>query len=367
MARADGAHASVCVEATRELGCTAQRPAVFGLSTFGISHLEIWVRRAVPAMVALFAGALVAISLVITRDAYDRALTDAFTDLERSAAAISSNLKTAFQEQPRPGVAAALAQTVPSRALAHRQQVIVSDAAGNIIGAAPALSSSNLTLNDYLGPSQPLTVFAEKAGVLRIELADGSEALASVHTLAPPFGQAAVIYPLTAILADWEATSFRAAVLVVCTVTVLIALALAYFWQASRAREANQLCERMQARVDTALGRGRCGLWDWDLARGRIYWSDSMYEILGMTSAGQFLSFGDINALVHPQDGDLAIMAEMLASSQADFHRSCVPDAECEGRVDLAQSARRTCAGRAGRTPASRWNRRRHHRAKSPR
>ena len=70
----------------RELGCTAQQPAVFGLSTFGISHLEIWVRRAVPAMVALFAGALVAISLVITRDAYDRALTDAFTDLELSAA-----------------------------------------------------------------------------------------------------------------------------------------------------------------------------------------------------------------------------------------------------------------------------------------
>jgi len=43
-----------------------------------------------------------------------------------------------------------------------------------------------------------------------------------------------------------------------------------------------------------------------------------MYEILGMTAAGQFLSFGDINALVHPQDGDLAAMAETLASSQAD-------------------------------------------------
>jgi two-component system cell cycle sensor histidine kinase PleC len=313
MARADAAHASARAGALREFGCTAQQPAVLR-----IIHLEIWVRRAVPAMVALFAGALVAISIVMTRDAYDRALTDAFTDLELTAGAISSNLNSALREQPNPDLAAALAQAVPSRALARRQQVIVSDAAGNIAGAAPALSGSNSTLNDYLGPSQPLTVFAEKAGVLRIELADGSEALASVRTLDPPFGQVAIVYPMVAVLAEWEAASLRAAVLVICTVVVLIALALAYFWQASRAREANLLCERMQARVDTALGRGRCGLWDWDLARGRIYWSDSMYEILGMTPAGQFLSFGDINALVHPQDGDLAIMAEMLASSQAE-------------------------------------------------
>jgi two-component system cell cycle sensor histidine kinase PleC len=313
MARADAAHASVRAEAMLDIGCTAQQPAVLR-----ISHMEIWVRRAVPAMVALFAGALVAIAVVITRDAYDRALTDAFTDLELTAGVISNSLDTTFREHPNADLAAALAQAMPSRALARGQQVIVSDAASNIVLAAPALPPGNTTLNDYLGPAQPLTIFAEKAGVLRIDLADGSEALASVRTLAPPFGQVAVVYPMAAVLSEWEASSFRAAVLVICTVVVLIALAMAYFWQASRAREANQLCERMQARVDTALGRGRCGLWDWDLARGRIYWSDSMYEILGMTPDRQFLSFGDINALVHPQDGDLAMMAEMLASSQAD-------------------------------------------------
>jgi two-component system cell cycle sensor histidine kinase PleC len=313
MTRAHTAHASARAEASLKFGCAAKQPAVLR-----IIHLEIWVRRAVPAMVALFAGGLVAISVLMTRDAYDRAVNDAFSDLELAAGAITSNLNTAFREQPKDGLAAVLAQAVPSRALARKLQVIVADAAGNIAGALPPLSGSSTTLNDYLGSEQPLTVFAEKAGVLRILLADGTDALASVHTLDPPFGQVAIIYPMTAILADWQAASFRNAVLVICTVVVLIALALAYFWQASRAREANQLCERMQSRVDTALGRGRCGLWDWDLARGRIYWSDSMYEILGLTPATQFLSFGDINAMVHPQDGDLAAMAEMLASSQTD-------------------------------------------------
>ena len=314
MARADEAHVSARAGALLELGCTARRQ----LAVPRIFYLEIWVRRAVPAMVALFAAALVAISIVMTRDAYDRALTGAFTGLELAAGGITSNLNTVLREQPETDMAETLAQAVPSGALAQGQQVIVTGAAGNIAGAAPPLSNSMSTLNDYLGPSQPLTIFAEKAGVLRISLADGSEALATVRTLDPPFGQVAIVYPIAAVLAEWEAASFRDAVLIVCTVVVLIALALAYFWQASRAREANQLCERMQARVDTALGRGRCGLWDWDLARGRIYWSDSMYEILGMTATGHFLSFGDINALVHPQDGDLAAMAEMLASSQAD-------------------------------------------------
>jgi two-component system cell cycle sensor histidine kinase PleC len=281
-----------------------------------LAEFEIWVRRAVPAMVALFSSVLITITVVMTRDAYDRALADAYADLELTAGAITSAVSRALHDAPDP--AAALAQALPSRMLAHGRQLVAADAAGNIIAAAPAIAGTNTALNDYLGPSQPLTVFAEKAGVLRITLASGEDALATVRTLDPPFGQLAIIHPLAAVLADWQTGTFRSAVLLICTVLVLIALAAAYFWQASRAHLANHLCERMQSRVDTALSRGRCGLWDWDLARGRIYWSDSMYEILGMTPGGQFLSFGDINALVHPQDGDLAVMAERLASSQSD-------------------------------------------------
>ena len=44
--------------------------------------------------------------------------------------------------------------------------------------------------------------------------------------------------------------------------------------QASVYSEAHQ-------RIDSALLRGRCGLWDWDMGRGRMFWSRSMYEMLG--------------------------------------------------------------------------------------
>jgi two-component system cell cycle sensor histidine kinase PleC len=42
-----------------------------------------------------------------------------------------------------------------------------------------------------------------------------------------------------------------------------------------------------------------------------------MYDMLGMKPQPAFMSFGDVNALIHPQDGDLTTMAELLASSES--------------------------------------------------
>jgi two-component system cell cycle sensor histidine kinase PleC len=269
-------------------------------------------------MVAVFVSTLIAITVTLTRDAYDRAVSDGLADLELVAPVIADNFAGTLSKSPRSAIAPMLPQAVPARVLARGQRVLVTDASGQIAATYPARLGISGSLSDYLGPAQPLTVFAEKAGVLRIALADGTEALATVRTLNQPFGQIAILYPMAAVLTEWKAASLRTGILLLSTALVLIALAIAYFWQASRAREADEICERVRDRIDTALSRGRCGLWDWDLARGRIYWSDSMYEILGMVRQAQFMSFGDINALVHPQDGDLAVIAEMLAGSQTD-------------------------------------------------
>ncbi len=319
MARANAANAFVRADASLELAGTSApdaRPARSGIG--GIKSLEIWVRRGVPAMVVLFIGALVAMTTIMARDSYDRTVADALSDLELVAAIIADDIRDILKQSPESDVAIALADAFPSRAVARGQRALIANLAGEIIATTPASPRVKGTLTDYLGAAQPLTIFAEKAGVLRINLADGTDALATVRSLPAPLGQIAVVVPISAVLADWRAAELRAAVLLVSTALVLIALALAYFWQASRAREADRVCGRVRDRIDTALTRGRCGLWDWDLARGRIYWSDSMYEILGLTPVGNYLSFGDINALVHPADGDLAAIAEMLTASQAE-------------------------------------------------
>src|SRR2546430_8288673 len=142
MARAYSAHASARAGAMQGLATRAVRPALSHLANY-----EIWVRRAVPAMVALFAGALAAITIISTRDAYDRAVTDAYAELELAAGVITSNLKEVLRDSHGLDPAGALLQAAPSRALARGQQLVMTDATGNITASLPALSGSNSTLN----------------------------------------------------------------------------------------------------------------------------------------------------------------------------------------------------------------------------
>ena len=86
---------------------------------------------------------------------------------------------------------------------------------------------------------------------------------------------------------------------------VVLILGFAFHWQSTRAREADLIYDAVRSRIDTALNRGRCGLWDWDLARGRIFWSHSMFAMLGLEARDDLLTFGEVNALVHPDDIDL--------------------------------------------------------------
>jgi two-component system cell cycle sensor histidine kinase PleC len=98
---------------------------------------------------------------------------------------------------------------------------------------------------------------------------------------------------------------------------VLLILGFAFHWQATRAREADLIYDTVRTRIDTALNRGRCGLWDWDLARGRIFWSHSMFAILGLEPKDDLLTFGEVSALVHPDDIKLYELAAELAEARA--------------------------------------------------
>ncbi len=315
MVRAVAAEMPARARISLGLACASGRPAFHNYI-----KLEPWVRRAVPAMIAIFIATLTTLTILLITDAHDRAIGDAIVDLELIAATTSNDVNTALEQAPADNTAKdatrALAQVLPDRALARGQHILVTDAKGEIVAAFPPYIGIGGRLIDRLGPSQPLTVFAEKAGVMRINLADGSDALATVRTLKAPMGQVAFIRPMTAVLANWRRAAVRTGAALLSTIIVLCAVAGAYFWQAAWARQAEAEGDRIRGRIDTALNRGRCGLWDWDLCRGRIYWSDSMYAMLGMIPERPFLSFGDVDALIHPQDDALAYLAELLAASE---------------------------------------------------
>src|SRR6185437_14911549 len=212
----------------------------------------------------------------------------------------------------------ALSNVLPPWAMATGRRFMLTNVDGVLAAATPGSEAViGRRLIDLLGPAQPLTTFGAGAGVMELTLPDGTRALATVRMLTPPLGQLAVVQPRAAALAAWHSLATLTITLSSTTGFVVLILGFAFHWQATRAREADLIYETVRSRIDTALNRGRCGLWDWDLARGRIFWSQSMFEILGLEAKNDLLSFGDVTALTHPEDLRLYDLAAEIAEATA--------------------------------------------------
>ena len=116
----------------------------------------------------------------------------------------------------------------------------------------------------------------------------------------------------------WGSDAALSMTLSATTGFVVLILGFAFHWQSTRAREGDLINDAVRGRIDTALNRGRCGLWDWDLSRGRIFWSQSMFTMLGLDSRNDLLTFGEVNALVKSDDIDLFAIADQLISGKLD-------------------------------------------------
>ncbi|MDE2017071.1 MAG: PAS domain-containing protein [Hyphomicrobiales bacterium] len=145
-------------------------------------------------------------------------------------------------------------------------------------------------------------------------LGRGAEGLAGT---AAAFGALAATAGAAALAATWgRDVPFEARVAAgaaVCAIVLAIAVGLS---ERRRARATERRARGLFGRVERALSCGRCGLWDWDVARGRLYWSASMYELLGMEPDGDHVSAARFAELLHPEDAD---PATLLAAATASF------------------------------------------------
>ena len=272
---------------------------------------EPLLRCAVPIAILVFVAILVAISWRAAAQDQERAVAEAAANIDLLSSVVADALDRRLQEQPAQA-SELVRRLIPAEAQRRGLRVIVGNETGAVIAAVPA-GAARTSLSEELGASAPLTIFAEKAGVMRLMLPRGDEALATVRSLPMLGGQVAVVQRMDDVLAGWREGRSRSIVLIVSVGAVLAALAFGYTWQAGRARESDTSCRAMRERVDMVLARGRCGLWDWDLASGHIDWSLSMFEIIGLLPRKKALSFAEVNALIHPGDGGLNELTRLLA------------------------------------------------------
>jgi two-component system, cell cycle sensor histidine kinase PleC len=307
MARAEAAE-SVCARICR---CPGFKAAAAGVSGHAGSRppayqkllaAEPFLRRLIPVLIVIF---------LVDRRAgpLRRALPDEECEREHDAremitmiASVLAPLARRNRARQAPRVLTSSTRS-PTRCRRARpsdgRRIYVTDPDGLVVATAPRDgSTTRAPLTAILGEAQPLTIFGARAGVLEIALADETRALATVHHLDgrsarrgdPADGR---------VLDDWRADVSLNVTIFIGTSAILLVILYGYFAQAARAAGGRpHLLAETQAALRDGAVRGRCGLWDWDLARGRMFWSRSMFEMLGLEPRDDLLGFGEVAA--HP-------------------------------------------------------------------
>jgi two-component system cell cycle sensor histidine kinase PleC len=331
MARAEAASASLHPDSIKGLAQSIAKPAYRRLLT-----AEPTLRRAVPALIIAFLLTICVGTIVQVLDHRRQAIFETVTQLEAGADVLVDRLDRNAADEAGRGLQGELEAAIPAWMRAPGRRLLVTDADGVIVaGVSHVLVNDGgrlvitpvpldaqtigRRLIDVLGPAQRLTTVAASAGVTELTLPDATSAFATVRHFSLANGQLAVVDRREDALTGWHSDMAMTVTLSATTGFVVLILGFAFHWQAIRAREADLIYDTVRTRIDTALNRGRCGLWDWDLARGHIFWSHSMFAILGLPAKDDLLSFGEVAARVHPDDLHLYELAAQLADAKANF------------------------------------------------
>ena len=271
-----------------------------------------------PALIIAFLLTIGVGAVVQVLDHRRQVMIESISELETIADFVAERLeRLAGEYKPQATPRNLLERATLQRTTDFGRRLVLSNSEGIIVATSPAaIEQHGRRLLDLLGDAQPLTILGASAGVLEITLADGTRALATVRSLKSWQGQLAVVQPRSDALSVWRSDTMLTVTLSATTGFVLLILGFAFHWQSARAREADLIYDTVRSRIDTALNRGRCGLWDWDLGRGRIFWSHSMFAMLGLTPKNGLLTFGEVSKLVHPEDIELYQVAVELADAK---------------------------------------------------
>jgi len=316
MARAESASASAHSDSIKGLAQAVARPAYRRLIT-----AEPFLRRAVPVLIIAFLLTLGIAAFVDVRERLRQAVAKSAEELDLVATVIADRVERQAASETGDAVNRsfrAFERINWPHATAAGRVVLLTDATSTIIATQPIMNGYvGRKLNEAIGRDPQTPAVRLLPGVSEVALADGSSTLLALRDLNMPLGQLAIAQRRSVVLAGWRADTTLAVTLFSATGFVVLMLGFAFLWQSRLMRETASIENTVHSRIDTALNRGRCGLWDWDLASGRVFWSHSMFDILGLSPHNKLLGFGEISGLVHPDDVQLYELATQLADSES--------------------------------------------------
>ncbi len=271
-------------------------------------------RLGVPFAVSFFAASMCCVAILQALNIRDDIVADAKSEMELIATTVATKVRSGSGNgNKKPETISE--HELPGRVVARGRQVMIATLDGQVTATLPITAHAPANISSVLGDNALLFTYGSRAGVVESVLRDGSRAIVTLRRIDGTDSQLLLIQRRADLLADWRSTTYRLGALVLIALLLTGVISAAYLWQAWRADESERNFQRLTARMDKALDHGRCGLWDWDIAHGRVHWSASMYRLLGIEPSPYPMSFGDLKALLHPDDRDLAELARQFLNS----------------------------------------------------
>lgn len=291
-----------------------------GPATLRLSRAEPVLKRSLPILIVAFllvVGISRLAGILLEHQRMDAGVRDGTALMAVAVGAVFSVDDGALSDGQRNEVERALTAHLPQDRLPEGALVLFVQKSGRIF--ASSLSGAGFVGMSVARVAPDVAAaqyFDEPSGVMQARIGD-VEHYFSIVDGSKGGGYAIVASPLDGVEAQWR-SELSLNVTLFAGISAILGFTLyAYFLQSKRARDADAIFAESNLRVETALARGRSGLWDFDLSGRRLFWSRSMYEMLGMTPRDNYLSFGEAARLMHPDDDGIYQVARAVAKGEA--------------------------------------------------
>lgn len=285
------------------------------LDSFRFAITERNLRLLITSLIVLFLllmGGTLLLQLTDSRAAH-------VAEQNRQSALYGRIAAEALKAAAPPAITSADLETLmPTGALEEGRFFAVVGNTGQIAASLPADAHlDGAAVTSLLSPDFVAGAAINSGEMAPLRLASGDDAFVAIYDLGKYPGTLFVMQRKSDVLHAWRTSVTRVTALFIVTLFVLMLLGGAFHWQAAKAAEADAILGLATARLDKALDRGQCGMWDWDIEKGVIFWSRSMFEILGMPVKGDYLSFAEAVSRIHEVDTQLEEAVEQLLDGRS--------------------------------------------------
>ena len=278
-------------------------------------RLETILRRSIPILIIAFLGVVAlarGIGMLGEHGRFEEGIRQMTALMATTAEAAIGEKVDLFATGDRAAAEAILTRYLSSAHLKNGAFVLLTDTDGRVFASSPSGAGYvGLPLANLLPQVATIRRFADQGGGIETDIA-GVRHFAVMTPVGSDGAMILSAHSLQGMMDFWRAEIALNVTLFSGISLILLVILYAYFQQVKRAREADDVSLESNMRVEAALSRGRCGLWDFDLASRKLFWSRSMYEMLGLPPSTEVLAFADAARLMHPDDGNLFALARAV-------------------------------------------------------